>query len=200
MDKRSLKKLQRLLNDFPNKVQELAEKNDYIYQKKAKREMTQIARMAVDNFYDSYAPHVYDRWGDLYNAFKVTVNNSIWKIDYKSNYMRYRHRVSNDYIFELSFIGGYHGGAVNGPNHPAPGSLYGPNLIGSGIPYYREFPYYKTWTIPAKKSESPYLIIEDKIGNYFDEVNTEMNKTFQNVVAPYMKEIKEQIIKTFQTK
>lgn len=197
MDKRALKKLSRLLNDFPKTVQDIAEKNDFKYQKKARKEMTQIARMAIDDFYDSYDPHVYDRWGDLHNAYKVIVNDKVWKIDYNSKYMKHTHRASNEYIFLLSFMSGYHGGAINGPDHPAPGTLYGPNLLNQGIPYYRNYPYYDGWLRPAVKSESPFQKIEEGIGEYFNTVNDNMNNDFRQQVYPYMEEIRNQIKKTF---
>lgn len=186
MDRRALRKLSKLLNDFPKTVQEIAEKNDFKYQKKARKEMTQIARMAVDSFYDSYKPFIYDRWGDLYNAYKVVVNNNVWKIDYNPKYMKYKHRVSNDYIFNNSFVLGYHGGAIGGPEHPD-----------IGVPYYREFPYYQAWTRPAEVSPSPLLKIEEDIKEYFSDVNENMNKDFKQQVYPYMEEIKKQIKKTF---
>lgn len=198
VDQRALKKLIRLIEEFPSIVKDRAQKNDYFYKKKAKQDMESIARRTIDLFYGDYDPHKYDRWGDLYNAFKVTVNDKVWKIEYKSSFMKYPHRASNEYIFMLSFVSGYHGGAINGPDHPAPGTLYGPNLIGQGIPYYRTFPYYKAWSRPAVKSESPYLKIEEDINKYFEDILVEMDDKFRAEITPYMDAISLQIQKTFK--
>ena len=188
MDNRSYKKLQRLLNEFPKTVQDIAEKNDYKYQKRAKRDMAGIARTVIDKFYEGYTPYIYDRWGDLYNTYKIIVNNKIWKIDYSYKYMKYEHRVSNKYIYQWSFIFGYHGGAFDGPGHPE-----------ENVPYYRSFPYYKSWSYPAFREDfSPYLLIEERIKDYFYQTNIDLNLDFKKKVLPYMNEIKTQIAKTFK--
>lgn len=189
MNKNSYKKLTRLLSNFDSVVEDKAQKIEYSYIQKGKKDINQIARNVIDEFYESYDPIYYadDRWGDLYNAYKVTVNNKVWKIEYGAQFMKYRHRASNEYIFELAFEWGYHGGAWNGPNHPEP-----------GVPYYRKYPFYKQWSRPATfASFSPYRSIEEKVEKYFDNVDVSMNEEFKQSVLPYLEEIANQIKKTF---
>lgn len=188
MNLKSLKKLQRLLSQFGDKIDEQTNKIEYKYRKEGNKTINYIARSVIDEFYGKYDPYYYDRWGDLYNVFKVTVNSKVWKIDYSPSFMKYKHDVSNEYIYMLSFEYGYHGGAWKGKDHPEP-----------GVPYYRTFPTYKTWSRPAKfASFSPYTEIENRVNKYLDEVNIDMNNEFRESIFPYMKEIESQIKKTFK--
>ncbi len=188
MDKRSLKKLIKLLNNFPEILDEKSNEIMFHYMKKGKGDIEYIARSVIDRFYEDYDPHKYNRWGDLYNVFKVTINQKVWKIDYSPKYMQYPHNVSNEYIYTWSFIMGYHGGAFDGPNHPQ-----------FGTPYYRTFPSYRDWSYPAERASfSPYAEIEERVKSYLVNVDDELNNDFRKMIEPYMLEITEQVKKTFK--
>lgn len=72
----------------------------------------EIASTAVDRFYGDYTPNGYGRLGDLYNAYRVSINS-----DYTINFelgadlMQASHHQSNSYIYNMAMIEGRHGGA-----------------------------------------------------------------------------------------
>lgn len=132
---------------------------------KAVKDLNKIGRLQVWKWYKSYSPKIYHRKRTLYFGFKVTGGNGELEIYFGSDMMYHVHFVDKydpTYIFENSFMGGFHGGAISGENHPNP-----------GIPYWRtpppDYPY---WSVPAKHDESPYL----RINAAFDEYEAKISK------------------------
>ena len=122
-----------------------------------------ICRSVIDDFYSDYMPKgsdpiFYTRQYDLYNAYRINVVSGLWEVEYSPDFMEKEHRISNEYIFDIAFIRGYHGGATSGDGHPS-----------SGIPYWRTpFPTFDNWGRPAAISKSPYLTMEEETQNYLD--------------------------------
>lgn len=114
----------------------------------------------VEEFYNSYAPKEYGRTGSLYQTWRVETRNK-YCVRYisDSSLMMGAHRVNNEYIYDLMFSEGWHGGANAGRSHPNPGT-----------PYYRKpsrktviasggRPYMRWGRIAERSDESP----KDKI-------------------------------------
>lgn len=89
-------------------VLNIYDRNNIQVQKK----LDDIARTAIDDFYDSYknGPHVYERTEDLYNTYKITVDDDMWNIQVGSEFMQNKHHQENDLVYWLSMKVGVHGG------------------------------------------------------------------------------------------
>ena len=127
-----------------------------------------VARWYASIYLDSRDPHIYQRQRSLYKAYKIQSNGTNITVEYNSKYMdEYEHRVSNDYIFENSFVSGFHGGADKGPGHPEPGR-----------PYWKVWGNYSVWGRPATRSKSPYEQMEQAYG----KTMTHTRKLFGNAI------------------
>lgn len=142
--------------------------NDII--KWQKKRISEIFNEAVDKFYSSYPPNLYDRQGDpsshtggLYELLSMDVNESGTSVFLGDNYMGLfdESRMHGDRhggsLFEKVFIEGWHGGAESGPGHPDPGTPY----WRTPAPDYTE--WFKTAAKKAKDKDIPYNIIVKKI-------------------------------------
>lgn len=138
---------------------------------------------AVQEFYDSYTPHSgYKRKKDLFNAYEVSVKNGYLSIKTGAQFMKKRHRADNDYIYNMAFVSGWHGGApyindledsVWGVPHPNPANYYGgDDPIDGGDLYWRtpmkpkEIRYSNWYHEPAAKSFSPLERIKELLSDY----------------------------------
>ena len=178
MGKKSSAKLVKLIK---KKLDEIEKINDKYY-KIGKSDLEYIARKTVDEFYDDYEPLMYERYGDLYNAYKLTASKQpngmfSFEILYDWSFMHYTHRVSNEYIYENSFIYGWHGGARTGPNHP-----------NSGEAWWREpSPYYTNWKSPASQSEPVKEKIRTRLERHLSLLQIEMQKEYNNKIVSSIK-------------
>lgn len=147
------------------------------YIDKAEREMSKIGRLAVWKWYKSYSPIYYNRKRTLYYGFKVTGKNGVLKVHFGPEEMYHVHfvdKINPSYIFENSFMGGFHGGAIDGENHPNP-----------GVPYWRtpppDYPY---WSVPARQDESPYSRIDYAFDDYMMKFRSHLAKDFKRKILP----------------
>lgn len=177
-EKMNKKKLIKLIKKNINEIRKLNEK----YYKMGKSDLEYIARKTVDEFYEDYEPLLYDRYGDLYNAYAIIPNklpNGMFRFDvlYDWKLMQAEHRVSNEYIYTNSFIYGWHGGARSGKNHPDPGQAW-----------WREpVPYFTQWKSPSARSDS----IKDKIVSRLERhvvlLQKEMQKEYEEKIVSSVK-------------
>lgn len=160
----------------------------------AKYEFNKICGMAVDHFYNSYSPRYYRRFHDLYNAYSININKDEgWmEIIFDSDLMQHTHRVDNEYIFNISFMGvesltnnivAYHGGADHidknkeskWGKHPDPGIYYWrkpPMVHGVKHPYTR-------WGNPATFTTiSPREEIHEKMQIKWEELMSKYQKKY----------------------
>ena len=120
-----------------------------------------IFRTAIDVYYDSYSPFVYERTESLYSVFKPRKTKNGFKLFFDARYMKGGHRVDNEYIYNVMFKKGYHGGAPHNGDYywrwPSPRTLHE-----SGIPPY------SMWYLwgPAVQSESPWDRIKAEWSEY----------------------------------
>lgn len=112
---------------------------------------------AVQEFYDSYSPSMYQRQFGLFDLLDMHMDEH-GVIDYDSvddliDPDKLHSDRSGGSLYDKVFVQGWHGGAEDGPGHPSPGT-----------PYYRtpiqiertgEI-FYPHWSRPAAKSTPPY--------------------------------------------
>ena len=161
-----------LIKLYKNCIKKLDEM-DIKYAKKVEKDLKEVGKKVIDDWYSDYIPNLYRREYSLYKAFRVQVKNGKFSVSFSPYYMRaYHHRVENDYIFDNSFLDGWHGGADKGKGHPFP-----------GYPMYREpNPYYTNWYFIAERSFSPYEKIYDEMNKKIDEINEEYNAEFKKEI------------------
>lgn len=160
------------------------------YTQKIKDEFDLICQKEIDKFYLSYPNPRYDRYGDLYNTYKIIINkySGEFSVRFSSAYMKYQHRADNETIYVNSFIEGYHGGAYcarnfKGKPHPDGKTPYWKNPLTN----------YYTWLSPAKKTESPYKEIIKQFSIKEEEIQSDLENDFENtmmnIITPINNEI-----------
>lgn len=194
------KKLKRAIERSKNDIQSMKTKNEKLTTKfisKATDNLKYIASTSIDKFYEDYEPHFYQRTYDLYNTYRISVTEDEWKIDFDSSWMMNWHRVDEqdpEYIFENSFIRGWHGGALSGEGHPNPGvpywrkpDVFVPTATGGSL---LMFSHQSPWLSPALKSPSPYeeivrksnLYMELEIAKYHESYNENLDEMQRKVI------------------
>lgn len=135
-----------------------------------------ISNEAIAHYYNAYTPRMYKRKESLYDAVDYGIRNGedfYW--EYGADLINVRHRASNEYIFDVMFMEGWHGGAKNGPGHPSPGTpywKYPPTARNMYLEEYDEIVYVTPWTFwypsPAVKSEAPFNMIMNAWHSYIN--------------------------------
>ncbi len=119
-----------------------------------------IVRGAVDSYYETYSPLVYSRTESLYNVFRPEDTADGFELVFSSDRMG-GHRVDGEYIYNVMFKKGYHGGAPHNGGYywrwPSPRTLQE-----GGIPPY------SMWYLwgPAPQSEAPWDRIQSEWNAY----------------------------------
>lgn len=149
------------------------EKLDVKYNKRVKFNLELILERAVDQFYESYTPNMYRRKEGLYKAGEVTATDDEWSLRTGAEFIEVDYPAGTDYVFWNSFQNGYHGGAVDGPEHPEP-----------GVPWYKA---YGEWLRPATPGPSIEGLIEkqDPVG-YIEQQEDNYEKELLSVIEPYV--------------
>lgn len=160
------------------------------YMKKIHDEFDLICQSEIDKFYSSYTPKRYNRYGDLYNTYKILTNKYTgeFSVKFDSIYMKHPHRADSETIFINSFIEGYHGGAFCANNY-----IGEPHPDGH-TPYWKNpLSGYLSWLSPAIRSESPYENILHKLPIKEKELQAELEddfeKTMMDIITPIKNEI-----------
>ena len=151
-------------------------------------EFDEAVRQIVARFYASYEPKFYNRQRSLYTTFKVKPDYSQFDVDveFEPGFMEGSHRTTNEYIFENTFVEGFHGGSRYGDDHPDPGT-----------PYWRKpVPYYSEWSRPASQSFSPYQESMKRLQQIHVQMEQKYANEFQRkVLAPITRAINKLNIK-----
>lgn len=105
----------------------------------------QICNVAITNWYNAYTPLAYRRNFGLFDGFDVGIRNGevlIFEIG-PENMTGYYHQGS-EYVFEIAFMQGFHGGPI----------------------WRTPIPFFTQPLCPAEQSESPYSQIKREWDNY----------------------------------
>lgn len=173
-----IRDIERAINAVNNAKKRLDKMNEK-YPKMYKNDLEEIGKSVIAHWYGTYDPIYYDRKMDLRNAWRVNLNGLDYSVDFDASLMEFNHRVSNEYIFENSFMHGYHGGAINGDGHPNP-----------GIPYWRTpFPELTYWGSPAVRSFSPYSRMVFEMKRRIKEIDNQKQNEFDSVIAKVQRAI-----------
>lgn len=155
------------------------------YDKKFVEDLEDIGRQIISDFYSSYEPHLYHRKGSLKDVFKVTMSKD-HRLTYEFNedFMTASHRVSNDYIYDIAFIKGWHGGAPKSDYQWSPADnqdlYYREPAPGKGVKAYTR------WGRVAERAESPRDRMVEEMDASIDENLAHMQKEFDDI-ADYLK-------------
>ena len=146
VDMKSLDRFIGKVDKIVEEVQQAAEKTNREAVKEAREIIEFMFRSAVDMyFYDDYEPLSYDRRGTLYNACKVKAIDKGVNIQIKDDGLG-RNGASDDYIYTLTLVEGYHGGSKDGFGHPNPGIPYWKKSYKNNNTFYG-------WYRPAYRSD-----------------------------------------------
>ena len=153
------------------------------------------------SYYRNYIPEYYNRRYELYKIPRIEIDrdNETFQTYYDSERLTKWYRIykklgptlGKEYIYQLSFVDGFHGGARSGPpddgGNPFPGN--------KDKPYWRtppppeEFPIrYSKWGNPAVKTRSPKMLIEDDFKNAVPKIIFKYGNQFQEEVIKKLKE------------
>ena len=165
------------------------------WDKKVKFELELIAEAAVSDFYLDYTPKRYVRQEDLYNAYKVIAKNGDWRIEMGSEFMQGEHDAPNDYIYNLSFVGGWHGGAQKGDlgknldppmsiPHPTPSDSDNPD---DWSPRWVSLMPFPLWGSIADRMGKPYPAerIKKESAEYIEKAEDMFCEEFLEIIMPY---------------
>lgn len=182
MKTRTLKEIVHVLEKAERDLLKMEKDYPVIYEE----EFTEIKNSVMTKWYAQYEPFFYDRTGGLKDACKIEFKGSKYTIDFGYEYMDnvyndYKNRDIRQYIYENSFVEGYHGGAndakvgeFNGmPANPHPSP---------GVPYYKEFPTYTFWARPAIRSFSPYYKMYGSMVKKKKELDNERKEKLDKII------------------
>lgn len=201
MTQKELKRLFKEIEKTDQKFNKLAQETIRKAVIKVKQSFNKIKRDVIKNWYMDYGfnlkvtPGGYYRKLDLFKIPKITVDKETGEFYYQfdPDFMNNWHRVSNEYIYQNSFVEGWHGGADK--LNPGDHGLYnephpdGPN---GGNPYWRKpspqkgekFIYgvhYIHWfDSQAARSFSPRDIIEEEFREQVQVIKKETQKKFDD--------------------
>ena len=166
IDTSGLKRAARKINRLASSIETAKSKTNLEIPVKAAPEIESASRFAVEDWYMSFNPDYYERTESLLNVYDIQPQIGTINVHLRSDELG-GHRASNDYIYEYMFILGYHGGAISGPEHPAPGT-----------PYWRTGLEFSKWGDPAPKTTSAYTLMRKYISEKKDSIKELTWSTF----------------------
>lgn len=179
-NKRNVERFAKIVDHYIAQIVKEKNKLKYEYAMRVKKAFNRIKQEVVGDgglFYRDYWPIYYKRHYDLVRIPKITIDTRTGTYEYhlNSDHMKKWHRIfkklgaqmGREFIMQLSFIDGFHGGARDG----------GPDFLGNPFPGSYDQPYWRTppeerdgipkyglWGRPAKrfKKGSPAEILLDR--------------------------------------
>lgn len=126
-----------------------------------RNKIKQINRDAVDQYYEAYTPQAYRRTESLYKAYRIRKKKAGFDLLVGGEFIPDSHRVSSEYIYDVMYKKGYHGGAPH--NNSYYWRFPGPTLAKElGIPrYIAWYPFG-----PAPQTQSPYEVFKREWDEY----------------------------------
>ena len=169
-------KLEKLRKAVDNAIDVISDVIKY-YPKTAEYELKKCAYNVIADWYADYPQKSYSRKGDLFHAFKINTNTNgeLWEVEFGPEFMEADHHQDNDFIYENSFIEGYHGGSIS-------------ERMGIDVPRWRTpISYYKHWYLEAPQSFSPYERAKEEMQKKSDELDNEIRE----IVGKAIKQIRD---------
>lgn len=145
---------------------EAAEETDKSFPKKVEKELHKTYKSVITEWYNSYPDPIYQRHYRLYDTFNTNIRDSKIKGSFSTDAIDYGRYT--DYIFDLTIMEGWHGGADRGDGHP--------NM---GVPWYRNLQT-NTWLRPAVRTFSPYEMMINKVHKQEPIWQKEMKNTLMD--------------------
>ena len=161
--KKQIERLIKINNEYAEKKEKLVNKIIARYVVFLRKEWEKVTKEIIKNWYDSYDPYWYTRRRrSLYKIphLEVDEDTGDYELSFDANRITGYHRVTRGkkgtveggkkYLFETTFVKGWHGGADSGPPDSS-GRAHPPG----GEPYWRR-PYeiYNLWwPVPAARYE-----------------------------------------------
>lgn len=151
------------------------------------RKFLSIRDKAVKAFYASYSPRYYKRKYSLRYMAYPNVEDDEFYFELGADVPGYSawHRVNSDYLYDLVFKEGFHGGATGGPEHPR-----------SGVPLWRyPHPEYTSWGRAATRGPSPYYHIMAEWNSYMNGEDKAVKKTaITEAMRPFIPRLREYLM------
>lgn len=201
---RALKRMERVQNKLSKEGGRI--KEEYI--KRLTKEFNKIKNDTVGKkyrgWYGEYEPMYYRRHYELYKVVSLDINDTTGdvKIKYDSSKLTGFYRVTmnrylgqekgREYIYQLSFVDGFHGGARSGP----PDRLGRPFPGNKNMPFYRTppsgfFPLkYSLWGQAAIQTSSPKRTIERRFSKSYSEICDTINEELEKRMNEYYEQYK----------
>lgn len=146
------------------------------YAKEFKEEYEMKASDIVTTWYDDYDPHLYDRYGDLYNIYKVEANEKSIIVYIGPDTMEFNHHQSNDLVYEVTAEKGYHGGSWSKKR--------------SSIKYREPPGIYSRW---KKRVAVKGFSLEEDLVEAVQEIGNRICKKYQQIIDEALVELRNRI-------
>ena len=155
------------------------------YDKKFVDDLNDIGRQIITDFYSSYEPHLYRRKGSLKDVFKVTMSKDhVLTYEFSEDFLSASHSASNDYIYDIAFIKGWHGGASKTEYQWSPVDnqdlYYRAPAPGKGVRAYTR------WGRVAERTESPRDRMVEEMDASIEENLGQMQRELDDITE-YLK-------------
>ena len=155
------------------------------YDKKFVDDLNDIGNQIISDFYSSYEPHLYRRKGSLHHVFKVKMSKDhVLTYEFSEEFLDADHRVSNDYIYDIAFIKGWHGGASKKEYQWSPVDnqdlYYRAPAPGKGVKAYTR------WGRVAERTESPRDRMVEEMDASIEQNLSAMQKELDDI-TDYLK-------------
>lgn len=181
--------IKRLVENRNNAASFLDSVNKKI-EKRFEKDVNKVIKRAINDFYRTFKPDYYKRKYSLRSMYKLTIKDGEYTIDYSHKYTDKTHRASNEYIFNLVFVKGWHGGAPGIADHKVEQWREHPN---PGIPYWRLPPPggdnvpYTDWGRRAKQDKPPIERIDEAVDAYEEEFKSIRKQIFKEELIKWLR-------------
>ena len=165
IDASGLKRAAEKIENLANSIALAEKKTNSEIPEKAAPEIESASRTAVEDWYMAFHPDYYERTESLLNVYDVQPLTGGINVHLSSDELG-GHRASNDYIYNLVFIQGWHGGAFQG--FP---------------PLWRTGFNFSEWGDPAPKTTSAYMLMQ----KYISEKKKPIQELTRNTFLGYLK-------------
>lgn len=171
-----------------NKAKKKLKRINETYPQRYVEELYLIGDDVITQWYSLYDPIFYERRGSLYDMFDVKLNGTDYIVEFKDDSLT----GLDKYLYDLTFVEGYHGGAKRGVSH-----MYNNGKVIASFPHPHEgVPYWKTpipqfyqWGRPALRSFSPYYRMVNRMEKKIKELDDQKQKEIDDIMKEVTKSL-----------